>query len=321
MLRRGILALAVTGLALLGGLVIFLGSTHPKARRVEDGAIGRFNFPSKSKVVDGADLGACLSSECVDVINAGVGANQGFLVSQVGALVCSENAALQSNRQAVSMPRFIRRFPLVQPFFGQIHRLGFKVWLRGPTVRNGRNDAASGAFANDFDGRTSVYLNEVDGSWYRRCSFGIPDVYTHISLCIYEHPSTTRIHLSRRLFLNAKYREVSEKATNDSQSSESPIRSVCGSDSSFPILFGMRLVVCVALCVGSIFLGYFGSCNRLCVWLGFIGLSLGLILLVVPFHWEWFLCSKQDNSEYRQQFQHGNTLTAGGEARTWQKLI
>ncbi len=97
-----------------------------------------------------------------------------------------------------------------------------------------------------------------------------------------------------------------QNAAYDAQTGQNPIGEVCRSDSSFQILFGMRLIISVSLCIFSIFLAYFGYARRWCVWLGLIGMGLGLLLLLAPLHWEWFLCASQDSY---QQTEHHKTFT------------
>jgi len=129
--------------------------------------------------------------------------------------------------------------------------------------------------------------------------------------------SSLNSHISPRLaFRTPAHREDCKQRQNAAyyaQASENPIGEVCRSDSSFQILFGMRLVISVSLCIISIFLAYFGSARRWCVWLGCIGMGLGLLLLLAPIHWEWFLCASQDSgqqdSEYRQTFTHGGNVS------------
>lgn len=78
------------------------------------------------------------------------------------------------------------------------------------------------------------------------------------------------------------------------------------------VLFGVRFVVSISLSLFGIFLVYFGSENRWCVGAGFACFTLGLILLVLPLHWEWFLCECQGKSYYCQPFQHDGANVSRG---------
>jgi len=106
-------------------------------------------------------------------------------------------------------------------------------------------------------------------------------------------PSTIRAH--RISYLPSDYTQSSDTncRSDNSQTSKNPIGSICRGDSSLQILFGMRLVVSVFLCVLGIVFVYFGNSNRLCVGAGFFCCVLGLPGLVVPVHREWFLCYGQ----------------------------
>jgi len=93
-----------------------------------------------------------------------------------------------------------------------------------------------------------------------------------------------------------------------SEESQNPISSVHGCGDCFPILFGMRLVICVSLCIVGILLAHTGPTSCLREWIGSLLFFPGLILLVVPFHWEWYVFPCQETpcqqTEYRQTFQH-----------------
>ena len=113
----------------------------------------------------------------------------------------------------------------------------------------------------------------------------------------------------------------SKYAAHYSQASQNPIGEVCRGESSFQILFGMRLVISVSLAICGILLIYFGaSFTSNCAyqwsrWLGALILGLGLLLLLAPLHWEWFLCAGQNaesqQTEYNQSFQHGGNVPQG----------
>jgi hypothetical protein len=87
----------------------------------------------------------------------------------------------------------------------------------------------------------------------------------------------------------------------------------------------MRLVISVSICIFSIFLAYFGYATWYCVWLGLIGMGLGLLLLLAPLHWKWFLCASQDSpqqkSEYSQTFLHdAENVSQIPVAVTWEPV-
>jgi len=103
--------------------------------------------------------------------------------------------------------------------------------------------------------------------------------------------------------LNGEKSVKSQDAAYYAQSSQNPIGEVCRSESSFQILLGLRLVISVFMCCGSITFVYSGPSRWWCLWLGCIGMALGMLLLLAPIPWNGVLCGKQD-SEYRQQFQH-----------------
>jgi hypothetical protein len=102
-----------------------------------------------------------------------------------------------------------------------------------------------------------------------------------------------------------------QKTSYYAQSGQNPIGKVCRSDSSFQILFGMRFVVSVSLCILGIFFAYVRSADWWSGWAGGISMGLGTLLLLVPIHWEWFLCTDWDDhqqTEYRQQFPHNSAI-------------
>ncbi len=117
----------------------------------------------------------------------------------------------------------------------------------------------------------------------------------------YTHTSPLPVYHKVALSLDSPQGKPSQESANYSQPSQNPIGGICRSDSSFQILFGVRLVISVSLCIGSIFLFYFGSRKRWCRRLGISGLGLGLLLLLAPVQWEWFLCSdQQQHGEQRE---------------------
>jgi hypothetical protein len=94
--------------------------------------------------------------------------------------------------------------------------------------------------------------------------------------------------------------KTSQESANRSQSSQNPIGCVCGSESHFEIFFGMRLVVSVSLCIGCVFLVYFGSRRRWCGWVGISGMGLGMLLLLAPIQWDIVLCPAYEHNQDRQ---------------------
>ncbi len=176
-----------------------------------------------------------------------------------------------------------------------------------------------GVLNGDLPCRTSLRIDDS------RNRFRVVSTIVYRIRNVGNYPSLNG-HISPQLALRTpahrEYRKQRQNAAYDTQSSQNPIGEVCRGDSSFQILFGMRLVISVSLCILSIFLAYFGYTRRWCVWLGLIGMGLGLLLLLAPIHWEWFLCAGNDDqghTEYRQPFQHNSTIVpqkylVGGDA-------
>jgi hypothetical protein len=76
----------------------------------------------------------------------------------------------------------------------------------------------------------------------------------------------------------------------------------------------MRLVVSVSLCIGGVFLAYFGSRSGWWSGLGIGAVGLGLILLLARIPWEGVLCSDQEqHSEQREPIHKDEEKVAQGK--------
>jgi hypothetical protein len=216
-------------------------------------------------------------------------------------------------------PRSHSRFEL--PFFYQTLKRRFE-WIF--------SERDAGPMHNIVSWRlpSVLYLNldDCSPSWVRNSSFrwrGNSD--DRIGVRNIDDSTHFRNHVSPQLALRTPAHRANCKQCQDAsyhaQTGQNPIGEVCRSDSSFQILFGMRLVISVSLCILSIFLAYFGNARWWCVWGGLVAMGLGLLLLLAPIHWEWFLCadwsSQNQQTEYRQMFQHdGGNVSQISRLRT-----
>ena len=340
MLPFVILALAVTGLALLKVVVVPLGAAYLESRRVEYSSIGGLDYSSRA-LIDGAKLAYAQPLKSIYVFNPSVSTQYELASHHESQIVHPTVIRLQRARNQVFVARRENNLPdsglgncwgIVGDFFK--HRLARKCYFvfrwhyPAPIffTDDSRWSVPGNVYLPHYSGHEPVkgyacnrFFRIAVNAGKHPCSVSIHRGFSTqergrsaIFSGISSYPSVFRLLLEfwqtspRRVYSPPGYGSENQRHSQ-ARVVEKVALTRWHTNDRYGILMG-----CGTLALGFI-LWMIGGCflwdRRWSIGWTFVG--MGILLVAATF--VWAVCDDQAHSEYRHDFQHGNTLTLAME--------